>query len=165
MDLGAWFESKRAVVVANYTYTQSSIKVGPDDVTQIFPRGPQPASNFFFDGAPLTGQSDHLLNVQQGMEDIDKLQQFTFLMSYASKRVTSRGAGGLPDIVEDPGFRLDFVARQGIELRGIPLELKFEARNITGRDNFEFQSNGTNRIEINSYEVGQSFSLSISAEF
>ena len=165
MDLGAWFESKRAVVVTNYTYTQSSIKVGPDDVTQIFPRGPQPASNFFFDGAPLTGQSDHLLNVQLGMEDIDKLQQFTFLMSYASKRVTSRGAGGLPDIVEDPGFRLDFVARQGIELRGIPLELKFEARNITGRDNFEFQSNGTNRIEINSYEVGQSFSLSISAEF
>jgi outer membrane receptor protein involved in Fe transport len=165
VDLGSWFESKRAVVVTNYTFTQSSIQVSPDDVTQIFPRGPQAASNFFFDGAPLTGQSDHIVNVQLGLEDIDKLQQFTFLMSYASERVTSRGAGGLPDIVEDPGFRLDFVARQGLDLGGVPLEVKLEARNIFGRDNFEFQTNGTNRIEINTYEVGQSFSLSVSAEF
>jgi outer membrane receptor protein involved in Fe transport len=165
VDLGSWFESKRAVVVTNYTFTQSSIQVSPDDVTQIFPRGPQAASNFFFDGAPLTGQSDHIVNIQLGLEDIDKLQQFTFLMSYASQRVTSRGAGGLPDIVEDPGFRLDFVARQGLDLGGVPLEVKLEARNIFGRDNFEFQTNGTNRIEINTYEVGQSFSLSVSAEF
>jgi len=165
VDLGSWFESKRAVIVTNYTFTQSSIQVSPDDVTQIFPRGPQAASNFFFDGAPLTGQSDHIVNVQLGLEDIDKLQQFTFLMSYASERVTSRGAGGLPDIVEDPGFRLDFVARQGLDLGGVPLEVKLEARNIFGRDNFEFQTNGTNRIEINTYEVGQSFSLSVSAEF
>jgi len=165
VDLGSWFESKRAVVVTNYTFTQSSIQVSPDDVTQIFPRGPQAASNFFFDGAPLTGQSDHIVNVQLGLEDIDRLQQFTFLMSYASQRVTSRGAGGLPDIVEDPGFRLDFVARQGLDLGGVPLEVKLEARNIFGRDNFEFQTNGTNRIEINTYEVGQSFSLSVSAEF
>ena len=165
LDLGAGFESKRAVVVANYTYTQSSLRIGPDDITQIFPGGAQAATNFFVDDAPLTGQSDHLVNLQLGMEDIDRLQQFTFLMSYSSERVTSRGAGGLPDIVEDPGFRLDFVARQGLDLGGVPLELKLEARNIFGRDNFEYQTDGTNRIEINTYEVGQSVSLSVSAEF
>ena len=48
---------------------------------------------------------------------------------------------------------------------GVPLELKLEARNITGRDHFEFQDNGTRRIDINSYEVGRSFGASISGEF
>ena len=169
IDLGGWFESKRAVLVANYTYTQSELKVGADDETFIFTPGvgavPRPSTSFFFDGLPLTGQSDHIANLQLGFEDLDKLQQATLIMSYASKRVTSRGAGGLPDILENPGFRLDFVAREGIEIGGVPLELKFEARNLTGRDNFEYLSTGTNRIEVNSYEVGRSFSVSISAEF
>lgn len=169
IDWGGWFESKRAVVIANYTYTQSELNVGPDDQTFIFTPGvgsvPRPASNFFFDGTPLTGQSDHIGNLQLGIEDLDRLQQATFIMSYASDRVTSRGAGGLPDIREDPGFRLDFVVRQAVDVAGVPLELKFEARNITGRDNFEYIDNGTNRIEVNSYEVGRSFSFSVSAEF
>ena len=70
-----------------------------------------------------------------------------------------------PDIVEDPGLTVDFVARRELPLFGQPFELKLEARNIFGRDNFEFQTNGTNRIEINSYEVGRSYSFSISTEF
>lgn len=165
LDWGGWWESKRAIFVANYTYTQSSINVDPADQTQVFPRGPQAASNFFIDGVPLTGQSDHLANLQFGLDDEDKLQQVTFLLNYSSERVTSRGTSNLPDIVEDPGFTLDLVARQGFGLFGIPLEAQFEARNLTGRDNFEFQDNGTTRIEINTFEVGRSFSFSLSAEF
>lgn len=165
IDLGGWFESKRAIAIANYTYTQSELKVQNTDIARVFPFADQPATNFFRDGVPLTGQSDHLVNLQLGIEDLDKLQQFTFLMSYASQRVTSRGTASLPDIVEDPGFSLDFVARQEIKLGKQPFEVKFEARNIFGRDNFEFQTNGTNRIDINSYKVGQSFSLSLSTEF
>lgn len=165
MDWGGWFESKQLIAVANYTYTQSELKVGQNDIARVFPFADQPATNFFRDGVPLTGQSDHLVNLQLGIEDLDKLQQFTFLLSYASERVTSRGTAALPDIVEDPGLSLDFVARQEIKLGSRPFEVKFEARNIFGRDNFEFQSNGTNRIEINTYEVGQSLSLSISTEF
>ncbi|WP_435418063.1 TonB-dependent receptor [Parerythrobacter aurantius] len=169
IDLGGWFESKRAVVVANYTYTQSELKVGDDDETLIFTPGvgsvPRPASSFFFDGFPLTGQSDHIANLQIGIEDLDKLQQATFIMSYASERVTSRGAGGLPDILENPGFRLDFVVREGITIADVPLELKLEMRNLTGRDNFEYLATGTNRIEVNSFDVGRSFSFSVSAEF
>jgi hypothetical protein len=39
-------------------------------------------------------------------------------------------------------------------------------RSINSRQfGLEYQSNGTNRIEINSYEVGQSFSLSLAARF
>ena len=45
------------------------------------------------------------------------------------------------------------------------MELSFEARNITGRDNFEFQQLGTNRVEFNTFQVGTSFSLGIKANF
>lgn len=162
---GGWLGTKRALIVANYTYTQSSITVGDGDTTLIFPGGTRPASDFFIDGRPLTGQSDHLVNLQLGIEDVDRLQQVTLLMSYASKRVTSRGTSGLPDIVENPGFRLDLVAREAVEFLGVPFELKFEARNLTGRDNLEYQDNGTSRIDVNSYDVGRSFSLGISTEF
>ncbi|MDZ4307410.1 TonB-dependent receptor domain-containing protein [Allopontixanthobacter sp.] len=165
MDLGGWFESKRAIAIANYTYTQSELQVVDGDTAQVFPFAEQPASNFFRDGVPLTGQSDHLVNLQLGLEDTDRLQQITLLVAYESERVTSRGTSSLPDIIENPGLTVDLVARQGINFGSIPLELKLEARNIFGRDNFEFQDNGTTRIEINSYEVGQSFSFSISAEF
>ncbi len=164
-DWGGFFETKRLLVVANYTYTTSQLEVGDDDIASVFPFADQPAGNFFRDGVPLTGQSDHLANFQIGLEDLDRLQQFTLLATYASERVTARGTAALPDIVEDPGFRLDLVYRQGLEALGIPLELKLEVRNITGRDNFEFQSNGTDRIEINSFEVGRSFGASVTAEF
>lgn len=164
-DWGEWFDTKRIVAIANYTYTQSDLEVTESDVARVFPFADQPATNFFRDGVPLTGQSDHLVNLQLGFEDTDRVSQFTVLLNYASERVTSRGTAALPDIVEDPGLRLDFVARQGIEMLGTDLELKFEARNLTGRDHFEFQSNGTDRIEINTYDVGRSFSFSVSAEF
>lgn len=165
VDWGGWFESKQLLTVTNYTYTDSKIEVGPNDIASVFPFADQPAANFFRDGVPLTGQSDHLVNLQLSLDDIDKLQQFTLLFAYASERVTSRGTAALPDIVEDTGLTVDFVYRQEFNLFGFPLKLKAEARNIFGRDNFEFQSNGTNRIDINTYEVGQSFSLSLSTEF
>ncbi|KPM15903.1 TonB-dependent receptor domain-containing protein [Citromicrobium sp. WPS32] len=171
-DLGGFFESKRALLIANYTYTQSQIQVKPGDQTFIFITGvgasPRDATSLFRDGDPLTGQSDHLANIQVGFEDIDRLSQVTLLFSYASNRVTSRlgqNAGGLPDVIEKPGARLDLVIRQGVELGGVPLELKFEARNLTGTDNYEYVANESGRVDVNSYQVGQSFALSLSAEF
>ncbi|WP_336987063.1 TonB-dependent receptor domain-containing protein [Altererythrobacter aquiaggeris] len=164
-DLGSWFESKQAVFSANYTYTRSEIKVADGDTTSVFPGGTRPASDFFRDGGALTGQSDHLVNVQLGLEDLDRLQQFTLLVSYGSERVTSRGTNALPDIVEYPGLKVDFVVRQLATVFGQDFEIKGEVRNIFGRSFQEYQTNGTNRIEINSYDLGTSFSLGVSAEF
>ncbi|TCD02064.1 TonB-dependent receptor [Erythrobacteraceae bacterium CFH 75059] len=163
--LGGWFTTKQLIAVANYTFTQSSISVREGDTTNVFPGGTRPASDFFIDRRPLTGQSDHLVNLQLGLEDTERLQQVTLLLSYASKRVTSRGTSGLPDIEEDPGLRVDLVAREAVNFLGLPLELKFEARNIFGRGNFEYQTNGVQRIEVNSYEVGRSISLSAAYDF
>ena len=164
--LGDAWESKRLVAIANYTYTQSDISVQPGDLVNI-PElgGQQPASNFFADGTPLTGQSDHIANVQLGLEDLDRVSQITFLFNYASKRVISRSTLSRPDILENPGLTIDLVARQGFTLAGADLEVKLEARNLTGRDHFEYQTNGTTRIENNSYKVGRSFAVSLSAEF
>lgn len=169
-DLSGWgdgfFATRRAVVIGNYTWSKSALKVGPDDPVQAFPfTGAKFASQFFRDGAPLTGQSDHLVNVELGLEDTEKLSQQTLLISYASDRVTRRGPSGQPDIFERPGVQVDFVARQGIPLFGKELELKFEARNIFGSKYKEMQQNGDNVIYYNLYKIGTTFSLGGSLKF
>lgn len=161
---GSFFETKQVLLFANYTYAKSEISVGPDDIAPTTSNPNQIADLIFDDGAPLVGQSDHVANVSIGIEDTEKTQQATLLFNYASERVTLRG-GALPDVVEDPGLSVDFVARSELALGGLPLEISFEVRNIFGRDNFEFQQLGANRIEINTYEVGTSFSFGVKAEF
>jgi outer membrane receptor protein involved in Fe transport len=163
-DWGGFFESKQFLIIANYTYTQSEIEVGAADLAPIPGATGQLASQLFDDGAPLVGQSDHVANLSLGIEDLDKVQQFTVLFNYASERVTLRG-GALPDVVEDPGLTVDLVARSEVKLGGLPHELSLEARNIFGRDNFEFQEVNGNRAELNTFDVGTSFAIGLKAEF
>jgi outer membrane receptor protein involved in Fe transport len=165
---GGTLAERRIVLTANYTYTKSKIKVGAGDTTTVFGAFSSKASDYFRDGGPLTGQSDHIANLQIGLEHPDRLSQQTILLSYASDRVISRGLNGSvpqPDVIERPGFRLDFVAREGIEVLGKEIELKFEARNITGQRHEEFQRSGTNRIDINTYNVGTTLALSATVKF
>ncbi|HEX7881631.1 MAG TPA: TonB-dependent receptor, partial [Afipia sp.] len=164
-----FFSTRKLVLIANYTYTKSKLKVEPNDLTAVPGVTRALASDYFRDGAPLTGQSDHIVNAQIGFEDSSHLSQQTILLTYSSDRVVSRGQNGtppLPDVIERPGFRLDFVAREGISLgKERELELKFEARNITGRKHEEFQQSGANRIEVNTYDVGTTLALSASVKF
>jgi TonB-dependent receptor len=165
---GTFFATKRLLLIGNYTYTQSKLKV--DESTVIGPDlQPVPANLLFENGAPLTGQSDHLANIQIGIEDTDRLAQATLLVTYASNRVTNRGPiqglGRQPDIIEKPGVRLDFVAREGLEFLGKDVEIKLEARNLLGTDYEEFQQSGDNRISINSYDLGRVFSLGVGVTF
>lgn len=166
-DWGGFFDSRRFLLVANYTYTHSKLKVGAGDTTSYFQAASTLASDYFRDGAPLTGQSNHIANVQFGLEDRDSLSQQTILFNYASKRVTSRGLvnTGQPDIFENPGLTIDFVARQGFNFGKDQVEFKFEARNLTGRRHVEYQQSGANRIDINTYDVGRLFALSASLKF
>jgi TonB-dependent receptor len=169
-DLGndegtGFFGTRRAVVIANYTFTKSKLSVGPNDPVAVFASAADKASDFFTDGTPLTGQSDHLVNLQIGLEDTERLSQQTLLLTFASDRVTSRGAGGQPDIFERPGFQLDFVARQGIQIGGKEVELKLELRNLTANKYQELQESGDNRIFYNRYKEGVSASLGIDITF
>jgi outer membrane receptor protein involved in Fe transport len=165
---GDFFAPRRLVLIGNYTYSKSKIKVSDGDTT-IFSSGQVfDAANFFRDGAPLTGQSEHLANLQIGLENTDRVSQQTFLLTYASERVTNRGPFGSPqepDIIEKPGLRLDFVAREEVPAFGTVLGFKFEVRNITGQDYEEFQEANGSRIDINTYDVGTSVALGLEVKF
>ncbi len=163
-----FFAPRKLVVVANYTFTKSRLHVKAGDKTQVYGAFSTAATDYFKDSAKMTGQSDHIINMQLGLENQDRLSQQTILVTYASDRVISRGVFGSPpqpDVLERPGFRLDFVAREGVNLFGGELELKFEARNLTGRRHIEFQKSGSNRLDVNSYDIGRSVSLSASMKF
>jgi outer membrane receptor protein involved in Fe transport len=164
----SWFADRRFVAIGNYTWTKSKLMVGANDSTTVFGAASTIASDYFQDGAPLTGQSDHIANLQLGFENTERLSQQTLLLTYASKRVVSRGLNGSPpqpDVIEKPGLRIDFVAREAMDFRGQEIELKFEARNITARKHLEFQQSGDNRININTYDVGRTIALSASVTF
>jgi TonB-dependent receptor len=161
----AFFSSRRAIVIGNYTYTDSEFKVGPEDTVSVYGTTTQPASNFFRDGSQLTGQSNHLVNLQLGLEQNGRLSQQTLMLAYASDRVTSRGAAGLPDIYESPGLRVDIVWREGFTLFQQDMEAKFEARNILGQGYEEFQEREGNIVYYNKYDIGTSFNVSVTMNF
>lgn len=165
----SFFQSRRVALIANYTYTQSKLKVKAGDTTipYTYVTGDLPAaSDFFLNGVPLTGQSDHLVNLQLGLEDTDRLSQQTLLLTYASPRVTSRGPNLQPDIKEKPGITLDFVARQGVTLPGgVNSEFKLEARNILGRKFQEFQRQGDSKVFYNRYKIGTTIAASMTVAF
>lgn len=166
----------RLMLSANYTWSKSHLKVGEGDQTILFPGNIDspivaPATQVFTDGSPLTGQSEHLANVQFGIENTERLEQLTLLVTYASERVTSRGAntGGVldPDIVEKPGFNVDLVARKAFVVPNVTdeLEVKLEVRNIFQRGQNEYQQYETGRAIINGYDIGTSGSLSVGMKF
>ena len=162
----AFLASRRLLVNVNYTYTDSRINVKAGDTT-IFPFSGEvrPASDLFRDGQPLTGQSDHVANLQIGFQDQDSLSEQTLLLNYASNRSTQRGPNGQPDLVEKPGLRLDLVIRQGFNLGGVDLEAKLEARNLTNTKYQEFQTLNASRIDNNTFVLGRTFQLGVSAKF
>ncbi|MFD1788996.1 TonB-dependent receptor domain-containing protein [Sphingomonas floccifaciens] len=174
--MGDFFSTKRLLLIANYTYTHSKISAGSEQVADpisrvengVFVPRLTAANLLFRDGAALVGQSDHLVNLQLGIEDTASLSQATLLFNYASDRVTNRGAISsgvrLPDVLEKPGIRLDFVVRQGFALRGVDFELKAEARNLTGTRYQEFQDFTNGRVFLNRYNLGRVFSLGLSAK-
>lgn len=168
-DVGDWGDGfHRLLVLGNYTYTNSKLKVGPNDTVRVYGAASTIATDYFRDGVPLTGQSDHVANLQIGLENQDRLSQQTILISYASKRVVSRGLIGTPpqpDIYEKPGVQFDFVAREGLKLFARELEAKIEVRNILGTKHEEYQQSGANRLDVNTYDVGTTVALSLSTTF
>ena len=165
-SLGGMFESRRFFISANYTFSDSKIQARAGDTTR-FPLSGQvvPATDIFRDGLPLTGQSDHIANLQIGFQDEDSLSEQTILLNYASDRVAFRGPSGQPDIVERPGIRLDVVIRQGIKIAGLEFEAKLEGRNLTNTRYQEFQRLNSSRIDTNTYVLGRTFQASVSAKF
>lgn len=158
----------RVFVAGNYTYSKSEVQVDAGDVTFPLSAGgaPRPAAELIEDGSKLQGQSEHLANVQFGIEDDDSKTQATFLVNYVSDRISARGTLSQPDFIQDPGVTLDFVLRQGFTVfGGREFTFGLEARNLTGEDFEEYQEAGSGRVEINSYDLGTSLSVSLTSRF
>lgn len=164
---GAFFNSKEWLIGANYTYSSSDVKVGSGDV--VYPLAgsgaPRPASDYVKDGSQLQGLSKHLANVQFGYEDKEARAQATILATYVSKRISARGRPDQPDLLQEPGVTVDFTYRKGFDLMDRELEFTFKARNILGEDFEEYQTLGGGRVDANTYDLGQSFTFSLSHRF
>ncbi|WP_312137225.1 TonB-dependent receptor domain-containing protein [Brevundimonas sp.] len=162
--------NKRWLIQANYTWSDSEVSVGDDDTVMTLggAGAPEQAKFFIRDGVRMQGQSEHVANMQLGWEDDNARSQATLILNYVSERITARGAGTggarEPDYLQEPGAFLDFVYRKDFTIKGQDMGLAFEARNLLSTDFEEFQEqNG--RILVNAYELGQSFSLSVTARF
>lgn len=164
----SFIANKRWLVQANYTWSQSEVRVDAGDRV-IDPSGSSALATFYMnDGDPLQGQSEHVVNLQLGWEDDTDRSQATLIVNYVSERITARGAGPAgarePDYVQEPGVFLDFVYRQDFDYAGREFGLALEARNLLGTDFDEHQDLG-NRIRINQYDLGTSFSASLTTRF
>ncbi|MDQ3205467.1 MAG: TonB-dependent receptor, partial [Pseudomonadota bacterium] len=163
----SWLGDSRLYFAANYTYSKSEVTVEEGDV--VFPLSgngqPRPASELVRDGSQLQGQSEHLANLQFGLEDTATRSQATLLVGYASERISARGRPGQPDFIQEPGTMVDLVLRKGFNLGTTQMTLAFEARNLLGEEYQEYQELGGGRVDINRYELGTSYSVSLTASF
>lgn len=159
--------NKRWLVQANYTYSDSEVQVEAGDtvLTQSGLGVPERASFYVVDGSRLQGQSDHVANLQLGWEDDVARSQATFILNYVSERTSARNIAGNPDLIQEPGAFLDFVYRKAFDVMGRELGFALELRNLLGTGYKEYEELGSTKIDINTYDLGQSASVSLSARF
>lgn len=164
---GNWWRDNRLYVATNYTYSKSQVNVDEDDV--VFPLAgggqPRPASDLVRDGSSLQGQSEHVANLQLGIEGAASKLQATLMANYVGERISARGRPGQPDFIQEPGTTVDFVLRKGIDFGNTEVVIGFEARNLLNTEFQEYQELGGGRVDINRYDIGRSYQLSVSANF
>jgi len=169
------FASKEFIIRANYTYTDSSVSANGD--VSITPPSVNPAQGvsplvlsaegLYGDGRKLQGQSDHLANLQLGVEDFDANWEATFLMNYSSDRIRAveDRSNGLPSIIESLPLTVDFVFNKDFSLRGGDYKVGFKVQNIFGDDYEASQSLGDTKIVVDSYDPGTTVSVNLKREF
>ncbi len=162
--------NKRWLVQANYTFSDSEVKVDSGDTVLTLggAGSPEQAAFFITDGSRLQGQSEHVANLQLGWEDDTARSQATFIVNYVSERITARGAGVAgsrePDYIQEPGVFLDFVYRKDFTVADRDIGFALELRNLLSTEFDEYQELGQ-KIRINTYDIGTSASISLTARF
>ena len=158
--------NKRWLVQGNYTWSDSEVQVEDGDtvITQNSLGVPQPAEFYVVDGSRLQGQSEHVVNLQFGWEDDTARSQATLIANYVSERTSARGRPGEPDLIQEPGVQLDFVYRKDFDYAGREYGVAVELRNLLDEEFLEYQELGE-RVLINSYPLGLSGSISLTARF
>ena len=167
----SWLGDSRMFLGANYTWSDSETESSNGDQVILYNGTRLPADLVVVDGDRMQGQSEHLANLQLGLEGSNG-DQATLLVGHASERISARGtfdANGAqrqPALMHDPGTSVDLVLRKGLPAwGGADLQLTFEARNLLGEEYHEYQELGGGRIDVNRYDLGRSFSVALKASF
>ena len=166
-----WLGDSRVFLGANYTWSDSETESSGGDEVILYNGTRLPANLVVVDGDRMQGQSEHLANLQIGLEGQNG-DQATLLIGHASERISARGtfdANGVqrqPALMQDPGTSVDLVLRKGLpSWGGTDLQVTFEARNLLGEEYNEYQELGGGRIDVNRYDLGRSFSVALKASF
>ncbi|MCI5045685.1 MAG: TonB-dependent receptor plug domain-containing protein [Aquisalinus sp.] len=170
-----WAVGKDLVFKTNYTYSDSEVD-NTGTVIQAVPVNggvgsrEAPANAFIADGSSLVGQSDHLFNLQLGVENNDTGSKATVLANYASERIFLRGEGTQPEITEEPPITIDLVINQDLALFGSDYNLGVKVQNIFNDDYNAVRetlngSSGFSEVDFEQYDLGRTFSVSLKREF
>src|SRR5690606_15584703 len=129
-----WPQGGRPYFAPNYTWARPGVNAGEDEpvVPPGFNRAPPAARSPVRDRRRAQGPSEHIGNVQFGVENEDADLQATLVANYVSERISVRGRAGQPDYIEEPGTTLDLVVRKGLDFgyRHFKPSVRFSARNL-----------------------------------
>ncbi len=168
LDLGesGWLGNHRLYLGGNYTWSDSEVQAKDGDTVQPFGYpAPVAATLFIQDGVRMQGQSEHIANLQLGIESDDGLSQAALVANYVSERISARGLPGQPDYLQDPGTTLDLVVNKGFPLWSSKAKIGFSARNLLDTKFREYQERDGQHVDVYRYKPGISYDLSLSIEF
>ncbi|MEM9838291.1 MAG: TonB-dependent receptor [Pseudomonadota bacterium] len=183
-DLADWFGTENdffanheLFVGANYTYSQSEVGVDGDIITaqvtavDITPRV-RPAEGAITDGRPLQGQSDHLVNLQLGLENVNNGARATLLLNWADDRILfaeePTSAGGIinPAVLEEPPLTLDLVMSKPFEVRGGQYTFGLKVNNILADDFRAYREDGEGvELDFLQFDRGRVITASLRRDF
>jgi outer membrane receptor protein involved in Fe transport len=169
---GDFWEDAELFIKANYTYTSSEMTAGSDATVIIAnPQAGQAeatvqgADGYITDGEALQGQSEHLANLQIGIENDDN--RTALLVNYTGERTRALAnvAVGLPSVIEEPPMTVDLVHSRSFEHGDGTYDVRFAVRNLFGEDYVATQSSGGTSLVVDQYDIGTTFSVSLKRSF
>ncbi|MEE4212617.1 MAG: TonB-dependent receptor [Parvularcula sp.] len=170
----AWLQNQEVIFIANYTYTQSEVDVDGEVILPQFSSGTvvplvRDASIQLVADHSLEGQSDHLFNLQLGLEDTQTGQSLTALLNFASERTLLLGQAqqnGTDAVLEDPPVLLDVVYSRDFEFAGGQYGVSVKAQNLLGEEFNTFRRDANDReLPFTAFDRGRILSFSLSREF
>jgi outer membrane receptor protein involved in Fe transport len=168
-----FLSTKDFVFKTNYTYTSSEISADGEVANaetagfSLINRRVFDAADIVTDGRELQGQSEHIFNISLGYEDFEARSRASLLFNFAGERIQAVEdlSSNLPAIIEEVPMRLDFVYSREFDLLGSEMEFGFKAQNILNDDYVAFQELGGSSIDVDQYELGTDFSVSLTSRF
>ncbi|MEL7480303.1 MAG: TonB-dependent receptor [Pseudomonadota bacterium] len=180
-DVGNWttnrfLNSTELVFKTNYTYSDSSVDANGTVVSAAISSATgaeaviQDGTDFIVDGRRLQGQSEHLVNVQIGLEEPETNGKATLLLNWASERIRQTEnvfTGGItPAVIEETPVLLDFVVSRDFVSFGQTWNLELAARNLIGDDYEATQTFDDGTVaDFDVFDLGREFTAKATVKF